>query len=77
MNLRLSPELEDLVREKVASGAYRDQEDVVAKALRLLDVTDRRAALEAALDEGDADLREGRFIDIDTDEEFDAFIADL
>jgi putative addiction module CopG family antidote len=77
MNLRLSPELEGQVREKVASGAYRDQEDVVAKALRLLDVTDRRAALEAALDEGDADLREGRFIDIDTDEEFDAFIADL
>jgi hypothetical protein len=38
---------------------------------------DENSELEAALDEGEADLREGRFIDLDTDEEIDAFFASL
>jgi predicted transcriptional regulator len=33
--------------------------------------------LEAALDEGEADLRAGRFVDTDTDEELDAFFEDF
>ena len=37
MDVRLTPELEDLVREKVETGLYRDESEVVAEALRLLD----------------------------------------
>jgi antitoxin ParD1/3/4 len=60
MVVTLSPELEDLIREKVASGDYRDEGDVIRRALLLLDEQERFDALEAALDEGEADLREGR-----------------
>jgi antitoxin ParD1/3/4 len=57
MVVTLSPELEDLIREKVASGDYRDEGDVIRRALLLLDEQERFDALEAALDEGEADLR--------------------
>jgi putative addiction module CopG family antidote len=70
MVVTLSPELEGLVREMVSSGSYRTEDEVVAHALK-------RLALDAALDEGEADLREGRFTEISTDEELDAFFADL
>jgi putative addiction module CopG family antidote len=79
MDVRLPPELEALVREKIASGHYRDEAEVVAAALQVLKARDeaKLAALLAAIDEGDADLEAGRFIDIDSEEEFDAFIAGL
>jgi antitoxin ParD1/3/4 len=36
MNVSLSPELERFVAEKVASGRYRDQSEVIEEGLRLL-----------------------------------------
>ncbi len=77
MVVHLTPELEDLVREKLGSGRYRSEDDVVAQALRLLDERDRRAALEAALDEGEADLREGRFVEVANETELKALFSDL
>ena len=77
MGVSLTPELEDLVREKIESGRYTNETDVVADALKLLDERDRRAALEAALEEGEADLREGRFVTVRTKEELDALFRDL
>ena len=77
MVVSLTPELEDLVREKIESGRYTNETDVVADALKLLDERDRRAALEAALEEGEADLREGRFVTVRTKEELDALFRDL
>jgi antitoxin ParD1/3/4 len=74
MNVRLSPELESLVREKVAAGGYRDEEEVVAHALRLLDDQEKVDALNQALDEGEADLREGRVTIIRTDAELDELL---
>ena len=41
MNVNLSPELEKLVQEKVASGLYNNQSEVVREALRLLFQQDR------------------------------------
>lgn len=41
MNVSLTPELERLVREKVASGLYNNQSEVVREALRLLAEQDR------------------------------------
>jgi antitoxin ParD1/3/4 len=77
MVVRLTPELEELVREKVETGRYRNQDEVVAQALKLLDERDRRAALEAALDEGEADFREGRFVEVANEEELKALFSDL
>jgi len=77
MNVRLTPELEELVKEKIASGNYRDQDDVVARALELLDRQDRVDALNAALDEGEADLRDGRSVTVRTKEELDALLHSL
>lgn len=41
MNVNLSPELEKLVQEKVASGLYNNQSEVVREGLRLLFQQDR------------------------------------
>ena len=79
MNVRLSPELEALVRAKIASGDYRDEAEVISDALGALDQREeaRRAELLAALEEGEADLREGRFVTLRTKEDLDAYFAKL
>jgi antitoxin ParD1/3/4 len=41
MNINLSPQLEELVRNKVASGFYTSASEVVREALRLMDAQDR------------------------------------
>ena len=41
-NVSLTPELEALVDQKVASGRYRSASEVVRAALRLLDERERR-----------------------------------
>jgi antitoxin ParD1/3/4 len=45
MNVSLSPELERLVREKVDSGLYPTEGDVIEEALRLLENRDRLRAI--------------------------------
>ena len=56
MNVTLRPELEKLVNEMVASGAYESADAVIAEALRLLHDRDQngkgteRARFEEALD---------------------------
>jgi antitoxin ParD1/3/4 len=82
MNVTLSGELEDLVREKVATGLYRDEADVVAEALRLLDRTDQGSErqierLRAAIQVGIDDIAAGRFTDIHNEDELRAFFDDL
>jgi antitoxin ParD1/3/4 len=41
MNVNLTPQLEELVRSKVASGLYTSASEVVREALRLLEEQDR------------------------------------
>ncbi|MHC4955741.1 MAG: type II toxin-antitoxin system ParD family antitoxin [Planctomycetota bacterium] len=48
MNVSLTPELEALIQEKVASGLYNNQSEVVREALRLLVEQDRMRELHAA-----------------------------
>lgn len=57
MNINLTPQLEDLVRQKVASGLYTSASEVVREALRLMDEKDR--VLGAKLDQLRRDIREG------------------
>ena len=67
------------MREKVNSGSYRDEDEVIVDALSSLEQHDkaRMDALLAAIDEGEADLREGRFVTLRTKEELDAYFAKL
>ncbi len=45
MNVSLTPELEELVTEKVRSGRYNSASEVVREALRLLEEQDQLRAL--------------------------------
>jgi antitoxin ParD1/3/4 len=47
MNVNLTPQLEELVRSKVASGMYTSASEVVREALRLMDEQDRLARRQA------------------------------
>jgi antitoxin ParD1/3/4 len=57
MNINLTPQLEELVRQKVASGLYSSASEVVREALRLMDEKDR--LLDAKLTQLRRDVREG------------------
>lgn len=41
MNINLTPQLEEMVRQKVVSGLYTSASEVVREALRLMDEKDR------------------------------------
>ena len=82
MDVVLSPELEDLVREKVETGLYRDESEVVAEALRLLDRLDRTPsardrALRAAIQKGFDEVEAGHYTVINDEEELRAFFDNL
>jgi antitoxin ParD1/3/4 len=57
MNVNLTPQLEELVRSKVASGMYSSASEVVREALRLMDDQDRLRA--AKLQQLGEDIRQG------------------
>ncbi len=64
LNISLTPELEDFVREKIAQGEYDSCEDVIREALSLLI---RREALwkteaKMKIEEGMASLSSGHMI---------------
>lgn len=64
MNVNLTPELEELVRQRVSSGRYRSASEVVRHGLRLLEEDERwRAEVRAKIAEGMADARAGRLRD--------------
>ena len=68
MNVNLTPELEELIHRKVASGLYNNQSEVVREALRLLAEQDRlREAhlveLRTALAEGLEQANRGELLD--------------
>lgn len=57
MNINLTPQLEDMVRQKVSSGLYTSASEVVREALRLMDEKDRLRAVK--LDQLRQDIRDG------------------
>jgi len=58
MNVNLTPQLEEMVRRKVASGLYTSASEVVREALRLMDEQDRVRAVR--LEQLRADIKKGR-----------------
>ncbi len=57
MNISLTPHLEDMIREKIASGSYNSASEVVREALRLLEQEDQVRALK--MQNLRRDIREG------------------
>ena len=57
MNVNLTPQLEELVRAKVASGLYTSASEVLREALRLLEEQDRLK--DAKLEQLRGDIRRG------------------
>ena len=57
MNVNLTPQLEEMVRQKVNSGLYSSASEVVREALRLMDEQDRMRA--AKLEQLRQDIRAG------------------
>jgi antitoxin ParD1/3/4 len=41
MNISLTPQLEEMIRRRIASGSYNSASEVVREALRLLEENDR------------------------------------
>jgi antitoxin ParD1/3/4 len=57
MNVNLTPQLEALIKKKVASGLYNSASEVVREALRLMEEQDRMRAIK--LEQLRLDIREG------------------
>jgi antitoxin ParD1/3/4 len=57
MNVNLTPQLEDMVKKKVASGLYNSASEVVREALRLMEEQDRFRTLR--LEQLRQDIRDG------------------
>ena len=62
MNVSLTPELEQLVAEKVKSGMYQTSSEVIREGLRLLKERDERLiALRRDIRTGLAEIDRGRY----------------
>jgi antitoxin ParD1/3/4 len=64
MNVALTPELEDLIRRKLASGMYKNAAEVVREGLRLLAEEDEwKADVRRKIREGMKQMRAGQVVD--------------
>lgn len=82
MNITIPKSLEGLVRQKVDDGHYSTEDEVVADALRLMQARDdaaqiKRARLRDAIERGYEDVAAGKVITLESDDQIDAFFADL
>jgi antitoxin ParD1/3/4 len=59
----LTPQLEAMIRERVASGRYNNASEVVREALHLLDERDRLERLRSLLAVGLEDERRGELVE--------------
>ena len=81
MNVSLTPELENLVNEKVKSGLYNSASEVIRESLRLLQEQDelkriRRDELRREIMLGVEQTRNGQSIKVDVDD-LPAFFDDI
>jgi antitoxin ParD1/3/4 len=81
MNVSLTPELENLVNEKVKSGLYNSASEVIRESLRLLQEQDelkrfRRDELRREIMLGVEAIRNGNYIEVKSSE-MDAFAEKL
>lgn len=82
MNFSLTPQLENFVRERAASGDYNNASEVVREALRVFKRTEEAHSLKleqlrSAIAEGDAAIAAGDASSFNSEQELDAFFATL
>ena len=82
MEVAIPKSLEALVRRKVEEGHYSTDGEVIADALRLMQVRDevlalKRARLKDAIERGYEDVAGGRVTQFETEDEIDALFASL
>lgn len=73
MNISLTPQLENLVKQKVSTGMYNSVSEVVREALRLLEERDslqamKLEALRKDITQGIDSLDQGKGIPLDIEE---------
>jgi len=73
MNVSLTPELENLINEKVKSGLYNSASEVIRESLRLLQEQDmlkqiRRDELRREIMLGVEQIRRGEFVEVKASE---------
>lgn len=82
MDITVPKSLEALVRRKVDEGHYSTEDEVVVDALRLMQARDEvtqlgRARLQDRIDRGYQDVAAGKVSRLESDDQIDAFFADL
>ncbi len=65
MNVNLTPKLEEMVKEKVATGLYNNASEVVREALRLMEARDRYELLREEAHKGMAQHQEDKTAPLD------------
>jgi antitoxin ParD1/3/4 len=69
-SISLTPDLDDAIQRRIASGRYASQSEVIRAALRMLERDEEErerklAALDAAIARGIADAEAGRIMPLD------------
>jgi putative addiction module CopG family antidote len=67
MQVQLTPQIETIVRALIETGEYRDQDEVIAEAILLLDDERQRRDLRATLAVGQAQLDRGDVVFLTTE----------
>ena len=82
MHISLTPELEKIVKDKVASGLYNNASEVIREALRFMQTNEdlvqqlKLDSLRQKLDGGMADLEAGRYREL-SQNDLDSFFQAL
>ncbi|MGH2613918.1 MAG: ribbon-helix-helix domain-containing protein [Thermomicrobiales bacterium] len=63
MSITLTPRVEAVIQQKVASGLYASANEVIEAAVLLLDERDRFERLHASLLEAETQTREGKVVE--------------
>lgn len=78
MTITLTDELEELINEKIKSGAYKSADEVIVASLRLLEAREKGMdALRREIMRGVEDIQQGRFTAYGTDAELEAFSDEI
>lgn len=62
MQIQLTPQIESIVKELLATGDYHDQDEVIAEAIILLEDERRLRALRAALADAEGEIASGDYV---------------
>lgn len=64
MNIQLKPEQEKFIQEKIASGEYKNAEDVISQAFKLLEAKERKIKeLQDKISLGTEQIAQGQVTD--------------